>query len=108
MSSPDEPHRRFLLHAAVRTEATRRGEVGLAYGGPDELERDLRLVQDSLCAAGARRAAYGELQHLVWQVQTFGFHLAELEVRQHSAVHSAVLEELLVQVPGVVATKRIR
>ena len=102
VSSPDEPHRRFLLHAAVRTEATRRGEVGLAYGGPDELERDLRLVQDSLCAAGARRAAYGELQHLVWQVQTFGFHLAELEVRQHSAVHSAVLEELLVQVPGVV------
>jgi phosphoenolpyruvate carboxylase len=26
-------------------------------------------------------------------VETFGFHLAELEVRQHSAVHAKVLAE---------------
>jgi phosphoenolpyruvate carboxylase len=51
-------------------------------------------VQDSLAAAGATRLAYGELQHLVWQVETFGFHLAELEVRQHSAVHSRALAEV--------------
>src|SRR5205085_8699677 len=29
-----------------------------------------------------------------WQVQTFGFHLAELEVRQHSGVHAAAVEDL--------------
>ncbi|MGW2192159.1 phosphoenolpyruvate carboxylase, partial [Streptosporangium sp. NPDC001682] len=50
--------------------------------------------QESLVAAGARRQAYGELQHLIWQVETFGFHLAELEVRQHSQVHAAALEEI--------------
>ena len=55
---------------------------------------DLRLVQDSLAAAGARQQAYGELQHLIWQAETFGFHLAELEIRQHSAVHARVLAEL--------------
>ena len=40
------------------------------------------------------RQAYGELQHLIWQAETFGFHWAELEVRQHSAVHAAALLEL--------------
>jgi phosphoenolpyruvate carboxylase len=45
-------------------------------------------------AAGAARGAYGELQHLAWQVQTFGFHLAELEVRQHSDVHKKALADL--------------
>lgn len=97
-SSPGEPHRQLLLHAAARLQATRQGELGTAYSDPDQLLEDLRLVQSSLAAAGARRAAYGELQHLVWQVETFGFHLAELEVRQHSAVHATVLAELLAQI----------
>ena len=35
----------------------------------------------------ARRGlAWGELQHLRWQAETFGFHLAEMEVRQHAEV----------------------
>jgi phosphoenolpyruvate carboxylase len=53
------------------------------------------LVQDSLVASSAVRLAYGELQHLVWQVETFGFHLVELETRQHSDVHAAALHELV-------------
>jgi phosphoenolpyruvate carboxylase len=51
-------------------------------------------VQDSLAQAGARRQAYGELQNLIWQVETFGFHLAELEIRQHSQVHERALAEI--------------
>ena len=38
--------------------------------------------------------AAGEVQDLVWQVETFGFHLASLEVRQHADVHTAALERL--------------
>jgi phosphoenolpyruvate carboxylase len=101
VSSPDEPHRQLMLHAAARIEATRRGRLDHAYRSPEELTADLRLVQESLAGAGAARAAYGELQNLVWQVETFGFHLAELEVRQHSAVHQATLVELLAQVDGI-------
>src|SRR5690606_29373317 len=66
--------------------------------GPGAFRRELDLVQASLAAAGAPRLAYGELQHLCWQAETFGFHFAELEVRQASTVHEAVLEELA---PGV-------
>ncbi|WP_279536619.1 phosphoenolpyruvate carboxylase [Actinorugispora endophytica] len=92
--SPNEPHRQLLLLAAERLRATRERDADLAYTGPEEFLADLRVVQESLAAAGAVRQAYGELQHLIWQAETFGFHLAELEVRQHSAVHAAALAEL--------------
>lgn len=98
-SSPGEPHRQKLLLAAARADASRRRDADLGYREVEELLGDLRLVQRSLEAAGARRAAGGELQHLIWQVETFGFHLAELEVRQHSMVHREVLVDLLGQVP---------
>jgi phosphoenolpyruvate carboxylase len=95
VSSPGEPHRQKMLIVAARVAATHRRDLDLSYRTPEELLEALRLVQRSLAAAGAVRAAYGELQHLVWQVETFGFHLAELEVRQHSRVHAAVLADLL-------------
>jgi phosphoenolpyruvate carboxylase len=34
------------------------------------------------------------VQHLIWQAETFGFHLAGLEVRQHSEVHARAVREL--------------
>jgi phosphoenolpyruvate carboxylase len=102
--SPGEPFRTFLLSTAHRLEATRRrlddddhdtedkaGPRGLAYDSAAEFVAELRLLQRALAEAGADRQAYGELQHLIWQAETFGFHLAELEVRQHSAVHAAAL-----------------
>ncbi len=95
--SPEEPFRAYLLYAAERLRATRVGEAdrpGLAYAGPGEFIEDLRLVQQALAAAGAPRQAFGELQQLRWQAETFGFHLAELEVRQHSAVHARVLAQV--------------
>jgi phosphoenolpyruvate carboxylase len=95
--SPQEPFRAYLLYAAERLRATRLGEgdrPGLAYAGPDEFTDDLRLVQRALAQARAPRQAFGDLQQLLWQAETFGFHLAELEVRQHSAVHARVLAEV--------------
>ncbi len=91
--SPDEPYRRVMLTIAERIAATRKRDADLAYGSPDELLDDLRVVQDSLAASDPRRA-YGDLQSLIWQVETYGFHLAELEVRQHSAVHAKTLAEI--------------
>ena len=88
-----EPHKRALLLLTRRIVATRRRDADLGYREPRELLEDLRIVQDSLVAASAPRQAYGHLQQLIWQVETFGFHLAELEVRQHSAVHAKVLAE---------------
>ncbi len=92
--SPDEPHRRVLLMIARKIAATRSRDADLAYRDPEHLLADLRIVQTSLVEAHAPRQAYGHLQQLIWQVETYGFHLTELEVRQHSAVHAKVLAEL--------------
>jgi len=106
-SSPDEPHRQKLLHVAARVAATRRGSVELAYRRVEDLVADLRTVQQSLERAGDARAAHGELQHLIWQAETFGFHLAELEVRQHSAVHDDAMAELLAQLDDTVDVRQM-
>jgi phosphoenolpyruvate carboxylase len=103
--SPGEPHRRKLLLVAEKLAATRAcllGEAGgdVAYRDADELLADLRLVQASLAVAGAGRVAYGELQRLAWQAETFGFHLASLEVRQHASVHAEALAELAPDAAG--------
>jgi phosphoenolpyruvate carboxylase len=98
--SPQEPYREFLLFVAARVRATRAADSEpaaqptLRYREPARLVADLLMLQRELAAAGAARQAYGELQQLIWQAQTFGFHLAGLEVRQHSAVHAAALREL--------------
>lgn len=97
--SPNEPYRRVLLVAAERLGATRARNADLAYANAAEFAADLQVVQNSLLAAGAPRAAYADLQQLIWQVETFGFHLAELEVRQHSAVHASALANLAAGTP---------
>jgi phosphoenolpyruvate carboxylase len=89
----DAPHRRFLGLAAHRLAATRVGGSG-GYDRPRGFRDDIDLLQRSLAAAGAARLAYGELQHLRWQVETFGFHLAAMEVRQHSSVLASALAEV--------------
>ncbi|MGO2745476.1 phosphoenolpyruvate carboxylase [Microbacterium sp.] len=91
--SPEEPHRRVVLSFAHRVAAKRLGTAG-GYAVPEELLADLRAVQQSLAASGAKRHAFGGIQHLIWQVETYGFHLTELEVRQHSQVHREALAEL--------------
>jgi len=110
--SPEEPYRTFLLFLAERVRATRLRHADLAYAGCAAFLADLRLVQDSLAGAGAGRQAFGELQNLIWQAETFGFHAASLEVRQHSAVHERALREaeaggeLSAQTAEVLATMR--
>ncbi|MHB8394828.1 MAG: phosphoenolpyruvate carboxylase [Candidatus Dormibacteria bacterium] len=93
--APEEPHRQVLLLIAERIAATRLGRRLAAYPAAASLLSDLRLIQRSLSEAGASRLAYGELQHLIWQVETFGFTFASLEVRQHSDVHRSALDDLL-------------
>jgi phosphoenolpyruvate carboxylase len=92
-SAADQPHRRRMIAMAGRLAATRTGQSH-GYGTAHELIEDIATVQQSLDRAGAARLAYGELQHLRWQAETFGFHFASLEVRQDSGTHDQVMREL--------------
>ena len=93
----DEPYRRRLGAMAERLRRTRSALIGAAAPSDRPLPRcrgvpgELDELSDALVADGLERIAYGEIQDLRWQVDTFGFHLAALEVRQHSAIQSAAL-----------------
>jgi phosphoenolpyruvate carboxylase len=64
-----------------------------AYDGVEQLLEDLRVVQRSLRSNRGERLANGRLGTLVTQAEIFGFHLATLDLRQHSArVESALAE----------------
>jgi phosphoenolpyruvate carboxylase len=92
---PDEPYRQRFGFIAERLRRTRAHLTGQAaplsgrYADAAELDAELAEVQDALAADGLGRVAWGEVADLRWQVATFGFHLAALEVRQHSAAHRA-------------------
>ena len=94
VAAEEEPHRAAMLVAAARLAATRLDQ-GAGYDSSAEFVADLLIVQGSLAAAGAGRLAAGEIQNLIWQAGTFGFHFASLEVRQHSSVHREVVRELV-------------
>ncbi|MDP8924787.1 MAG: phosphoenolpyruvate carboxylase [Chloroflexota bacterium] len=98
-----EPYRRkleFVLARLRRTlatpwdaaDATR--PVG-AYLAASDFLSDLRLIDASLRAARGARVADGFLRDLILRVETFGFHFAALEIRQHSGRHADALGELL-------------
>ena len=92
--SNSEPHRAVMLVMADRLHRTISRDTDLMYHSCEDFIEDLHIVQRSLAEGGDPRAAYGPLQDLIWQAQTFGFHMVEMEFRQHSLVHSRALEDI--------------
>ena len=92
--STKELHRAVMLVMADRLKATIDRDADLMYHSCEDYIADLKTVQRSLAEANAKRSAYGPLQDLIWQAETFGFHMVEMEFRQHSVVHSRALEDI--------------
>jgi phosphoenolpyruvate carboxylase len=88
------PYRKFLTLMQARLSATRAGAAS-AYGHPDELTGDLRAVELSLLANRGEHAGHFALSRLISRVETFGFHLAAIDLRQDSMVHRQALAQWL-------------
>ncbi|MCO5171866.1 MAG: phosphoenolpyruvate carboxylase [Planctomycetes bacterium] len=89
-----EPLREKLRYVRARLQATRvRADGG--YADPTAYLDDLRLLERTLVDAGLGRLARGRLRDAIRRAEVFGFHLASLDLRQHSAVHEAATDELL-------------
>jgi phosphoenolpyruvate carboxylase len=107
----DEPYRQALTGIYARLAAAYlrlTGEpaprlaasIAEPYDSPDALKADLETVLGSLLAKHGQAFSRGPLPDLIRAVDTFGFHLARLDLRQNSAVHSRTCAELL-KVAGV-------
>jgi phosphoenolpyruvate carboxylase len=68
-----------------------------AYLGPSEFIRDLEKIRGGLRRQHAHRAASGRIARLITQARAFGFHLAELDFRDHSSKVTEAPEELLAE-----------
>ncbi len=105
----DEPYRRALilvysrLYASSKmlgNELAQREPIdsnASPYATPEEFIADLDILIDSLFSHGAVYLARGRLANLRRAVEVFGFHLAPLDMRQHSAIIEQTVSELLGQ-----------
>jgi len=58
-----------------------------AYTGCAEFIQDVRMLQTALLKEGSDRLANGVVKDLLRLAETFGFHLASLDIRQESGRH---------------------
>jgi len=102
-----EPYRRKLrimrhrirLNLAAVSERLENPDVDYAaqeigYTTEQDLLQDLLLIRDSLCAHGDANLAREHLQDLIRLVETFGFYLMHLDIRQESTRHTEAVGEL--------------
>jgi len=65
------------------------------YNSPAELIADLEIIDRSLRNHFATYVADKYIEKLIRQVELFGFHLAALDIRQHSKEHENAMTEIL-------------
>lgn len=101
----DEPYRRVFLGMHARLIATSRylsPHVGRQYpentaepyADSAEFVHDLDIIIRSLKQHQSNRLAQGAIRDLRRAADVFGFHLASLDMRQHSKIHEQVVAEL--------------
>jgi phosphoenolpyruvate carboxylase len=102
-----EPYRQKLILMFRRLRATRAlnerpWKTGAtdprAYGSADEFVADLRIIERSLLENKGERLARGRFAQLLRAVEVFGFHLATLDLRQHSERHRSAMAEVMADV----------
>jgi phosphoenolpyruvate carboxylase len=90
-----EPYRRlagYMLHR-LRLTLFEPNHID-AYPDAAGFIADLRLMRESLAAGNGELLARSLIDPLVRQIDTFGFHLHSIDIRQHARIHSKAASEL--------------
>jgi len=73
----------------------RTGGFPNAYRDPNDLIQELRIIQRSLCENHASVVAQsGLLPQMIRRIEAFGFHLAPVDIRQHSEEQGKAIAEI--------------
>ncbi len=70
-------------------------EEKISYRYPSGLTEDLYILQNGIIDFGASDIAYTDVNNIIRIINTFGFHLAKLDIRQNSSYHELALSQLL-------------
>jgi len=93
-----EYYRIFLTEILRRLQDTLRSNHGEDEGDPyrdkGEFLKDLCIIDRSLRENNGGRLADSTLKALITQAEVFGFHMASLDIRQNSAMHTRALAEI--------------
>ena len=95
--NPHEPYRQKLSFCLVRLKRTKTHDRG-AYSSSDEFLKDIKTIHRSLRGGKGKRTAYTEVEPLIRRIETFGFHLARLDIRQHRDLHEKAISEIIPQI----------
>jgi phosphoenolpyruvate carboxylase len=95
MDRIDEPYRRLATCMMFRLEQVM-SDPGApqSYRRPEEFAEDLRIIRNSLIEHKGERLARLLVDPLLRKVNTFGFHLYTLDLRQHARVHAKAITAL--------------
>jgi phosphoenolpyruvate carboxylase len=88
------PYRCLLKMVAGRLQATLE-DLDQGYSTAGEFAGDIRLIHDSLLENRGEHAGLFGIKRLLRRIETFGFHLVTLDVRQDALLHRRVMGELL-------------
>jgi phosphoenolpyruvate carboxylase len=88
-----EVYRRKIAIIIKRLKEVGNSEIG--YQSANELLDDLLLIHQSVNNHQPADRELKMLNKLIRQVQLFGFHLATLDIRNHSGEHEAAITEIL-------------
>ena len=88
------PYRVFLRLIQQRLQSTYDDDI-YPYEKVDQLRRDIQLIADSLRNNKGSNAGLFTARRLLRRIDTFGFHLVTLDVRQDAEVHRKVVGECL-------------
>ncbi|QZX98473.1 phosphoenolpyruvate carboxylase [Halobaculum rubrum] len=91
---PEEPYRRAVTAIRARVERVDDLRPG-GYDDPDELVASLRALAADLRANGHGTTAAERVDPLVRRVETFGFSLAALDLRDHRENHTEAVADVL-------------
>ena len=84
------PYRVFLAQIGERLRYSYDGRPN-GYANVQQLRADVNLIAESLRANKGANAGLFYIQRFLRRIDTFGFHIATLDVRQHTSIHHQVL-----------------
>ena len=84
------PYRVFLRLMSARVQATYE-DTAFPYESPDDFVADIELIAASLRAHHGQNAGLFAVKRLLRRAQTFGFHLATLDLRQSADVQRRII-----------------